>query len=89
MGNGPQGIHSISRATASANAITAMRQEFQAVMKAEAQLKDTELHIDAFAQLGSNGNLRRMTDALKGALHSKYVLSLQKQPPSPAHTNLS
>ena len=69
--------------------ISAMREEFKAVMQAEAQLKDTELPIDAFTQLASQGNLKLMTDALKGAVHSEYVLSWQKQHPSPAHMNLS
>ena len=69
--------------------ITAMRQEFAAVMQADAHLKDTELPIDAFAELGSHGNLGRMTDALKGAFHSEYVMSWHRQHHSPAHTNLS
>lgn len=69
--------------------ITAMRQEFAAVMQTDAQLKETELPIDAFAELGRDGNLSRIADAHKDAFHDEYVLSWQQQHQSPAHTNLS
>ena len=69
--------------------IFAMREEFKAVMQADAQLKETELPIDAFEQLGRDGNFILMAEAHKGAFHDEYVLSWQKQHPSPAHTNLS